>query len=172
MTYHSNVIHDKIQLIFAIFNFFQSVMQLNKFTDYALRILMYISRPKETPYTIAEIATDLHVSHNHLVKIVHFMGKQNWIHTTRGKGGGIRLNDATYQLGLGDIVRILQGDPPIVDCHSPPCVFRSNCGLINILDQAATAFYQHLNQYRFGDLNPPTTTALSQLHIPVLQLHR
>ncbi|HBG83989.1 MAG TPA: transcriptional regulator, partial [Acinetobacter radioresistens] len=26
-------------------------MQLNKFTDYALRSLMYISRPRNTPYT-------------------------------------------------------------------------------------------------------------------------
>ncbi len=42
-------------------------MQLNKFTDYALRLLMYISRPRDTPYTIAEIARDLHVSQNHLV---------------------------------------------------------------------------------------------------------
>lgn len=50
-------------------------MQLNKFTDYALRILMYISRPRDVPYTIAEIAQDLHVSQNHLVKIVHFMGE-------------------------------------------------------------------------------------------------
>ena len=65
-------------------------MQLNKFTDYALRILMYISRPRESAYTIAEIAADLQVSQNHLVKVVHFMGKQNWLITTRGKGGGLR----------------------------------------------------------------------------------
>ena len=74
-------------------------MQLNKFTDYALRILMYISQPKDAPYTIAEIARDLRVSQNHLVKIVHFMGKQDWIITTRGKGGGIRLNAETLNLG-------------------------------------------------------------------------
>ena len=67
-------------------------MQLNKFTDYALRILMYISQPRDTPYTIAEIARDLYVSQNHLMKIVHFMSKQDWIIATRGKGGGIRLN--------------------------------------------------------------------------------
>ena len=67
-------------------------MQLNKFTDYALRILMYISRPRDLPYTISEIAEDLQVSQNHLVKIVHFMGKQGWLITSRGKGGGIRLN--------------------------------------------------------------------------------
>ncbi|NDN16671.1 Rrf2 family transcriptional regulator, partial [Acinetobacter baumannii] len=41
-------------------------MQLNKFTDYALRILMYVARPSDAPYTIAEIAQDLYVSQNHL----------------------------------------------------------------------------------------------------------
>lgn len=63
-------------------------MQLNKFSDYALRVLMYVSRTRDVPYTIAEIAENLVVSENHLVKVVHFMAKQNWIMTTRGKRGG------------------------------------------------------------------------------------
>ena len=127
-------------------------MQLNKFTDYALRLLMYISRPRDTPYTIAEIARDLHVSQNHLVKIVHFMGKQDWIITTRGKGGGIRLNAETLNLNLGHIVRILQGNNQIVECNTPPCVLRSNCGLKGILDQALEQFYQSLDHYRLVDV--------------------
>ncbi|NNH37801.1 RrF2 family transcriptional regulator [Acinetobacter terrae] len=127
-------------------------MQLNKFTDYALRLLMYISRPRDTPYTIAEIARDLHVSQNHLVKIVHFMGKQDWIITTRGKGGGIRLNAETLNLNLGHIVRILQGNNQIVECNTPPCVLRSNCGLKSILDQALEQFYQSLDHYRLVDV--------------------
>ena len=122
-------------------------MQLNKFTDYALRILIYVSRPRDMPYTIAEIAQDLHVSQNHLVKIVHFMGKQNWILTTRGKGGGIRLNPQALQLKLGLIVRILQGENQIVECNTPPCVLRSHCSLKGILDQALEQFYQSLDQY-------------------------
>ncbi len=127
-------------------------MQLNKFTDYALRILMYISRPRDLPYTIAEIAQDLHVSQNHLVKIVHFMGKQDWIVTTRGKGGGIRLNPSSMQLTLGQIVRTLQSQNQIVECNSPPCVLRSSCGLKSILDQALDQFYQSLDQYRLQDV--------------------
>ena len=70
-------------------------MQLNKFTDYALRILMYVSQPKALPHTIAELAQALQVSENHLMKIVHFMAKQQWIITARGRGGGIRLNPET-----------------------------------------------------------------------------
>ena len=127
-------------------------MQLNKFTDYALRILMYISRPRESAYTIAEIATDLQVSQNHLVKVVHFMGKQNWLITTRGKGGGIRLHPDAVHLKGGEAVRTLQGENQIVECNNPPCVLRSQCGLKGILDQALEQFYQYLNQYTLGEV--------------------
>ncbi len=140
-------------------------MQLNKFTDYALRILMYVSRPSEMPYTIAEIAADLHVSQNHLVKIVHFMAKQEWIITTRGKGGGLRLNPKALDLTLGKIVRILQGDHQIVECNTPPCVLRSHCGLKGILDDALESFYQTLDQYTLADVlaAPPSNSSHSPI---------
>ncbi|WP_038346102.1 RrF2 family transcriptional regulator [Acinetobacter sp. A47] len=127
-------------------------MQLNKFTDYALRILMYVARPSDVPYTIADIAKDLHVSQNHLVKVVHFMGKQQWIVTIRGKGGGLHLNPEAKNLKLGEIVRTLQGSHQIVECNTPPCVLRSHCGLKGILDQALECFYQSLDQYTLGEV--------------------
>ncbi|WP_163121450.1 RrF2 family transcriptional regulator [Acinetobacter portensis] len=147
-------------------------MQLNKFTDYALRILMYIAQPRDMPYTIAEIAEDLHVSKNHLVKIVHFMGQHDWIITTRGKGGGIRLNPKALNSQLGEIVRILQGDHQIVECNTPPCVLRSKCGLKGILDQALEQFYVSLNQYTLNDvLNTSPQAKYSTLSaIPLIHL--
>ena len=147
-------------------------MQLNKFTDYALRILLYIAQPRDMPYTIAEIAEDLHVSKNHLVKIVHFMGQHNWIITTRGKGGGIRLNPQVLNSQLGEIVRILQGGHQIVECNTPPCVLRSKCGLKGILDQTLEQFYISLNQYTLNDvLNTSPQAKYSTLSaIPLIHL--
>lgn len=147
-------------------------MQLNKFTDYALRILMYISSPKDVPYTIAEIAQDLNVSQNHLVKIVHFMGKQDWLITTRGKGGGLRLNPAILEFRLGYIVRILQGDAQIVECNTPPCVLHPRCGLKGILDQAVEQFYQSLDQYTVADVlnTPPQQPTFVNSPIPNLNM--
>lgn len=147
-------------------------MQLNKFTDYALRILMYSARPRDLPYTIAEIATALKVSQNHLVKIVHFMAKQGWLITTRGKGGGIRLNQDILTVQLGHIVRVLQGDVEIVECNSPPCVLRPHCGLKGILDDAVEQFYQSLDQYTVADVlkTPHHTTKKVLSDIPNINL--
>ena len=137
-------------------------MQLNKFTDYALRILMYVAAPRDLPYTIAELADQLHVSENHAMKIVHFMAKQNWLITTRGKGGGIRLNPIALDAKVGQVLRILEGDQNIVECNTPPCVLRANCGLKGLLNQAVQQFYQSLDQYTLGDvlaLSTPSTTS-------------
>ncbi|WP_373684642.1 hypothetical protein [Ramlibacter montanisoli] len=35
------------------------------------------------------MATAFDVSENHLVKVVHFLGKQGWLANVRGKGGGL-----------------------------------------------------------------------------------
>jgi Rrf2 family transcriptional regulator, nitric oxide-sensitive transcriptional repressor len=146
-------------------------MQLNKFTDYALRILMYVAQPKVEPYTIAELSQQLQVSENHAMKIVHFMAKQDWLITTRGKGGGIRLNTKTLELKLGYIVRILQRENQIVECNKPPCILRSNCGLKGILNQALEQFYKHLDQYTLGGIlktsNPthPSPTLIDLINL-------
>ena len=68
-------------------------MQLTKYTDFGLRVLMYLTQSdgRSTPVTVPEIAERFEVSRNHLVKVVHFLSQQGWIATTRGKGGGLRL---------------------------------------------------------------------------------
>ncbi|KGT46851.1 hypothetical protein GW12_21550 [Acinetobacter sp. HR7] len=116
---------------------------------------MYIAQPKEVPYNIAELANELQVSENHAMKIVHFMAKQDWLITTRGRGGGIRLNPLTLKIPLGQIVRVLQQDSQVVECNTPPCVLRSNCGLKGILDNAVEQFYASLDQYSLSDVVTP-----------------
>lgn len=116
---------------------------------------MYIAQPKEMPYTIAELANELQVSENHAMKIVHFMAKQDWLITTRGRGGGIRMNPLTLKIQLGQVVRILQQDSQVVECNTPPCVLRKNCGLKGILDDAVEQFYASLDQYTLSEVVTP-----------------
>lgn len=116
---------------------------------------MYIAQPKEMPYTIAELANELQVSENHAMKIVHFMAKQDWLITTRGRGGGIRMNPLTLKIPLGQVVRILQQDSQVVECNTPPCVLRKNCGLKGILDNAVEQFYASLEQYTLSEVVIP-----------------
>ena len=84
-------------------------MKLNQFTDLGLRTLIYLTQPQRaSPFTISEMAQRLNISKNHLVKVVHFMARMNWVTTTRGKGGGVVLAKAPSEYRLGSVIRQLE----------------------------------------------------------------
>jgi Rrf2 family transcriptional regulator, nitric oxide-sensitive transcriptional repressor len=110
-------------------------MQLTRFADLGLRVLMYLTHERrELPVTNAEIASQFEVPHNHVIKVVHKLGKLGWVETTRGRGGGL---EPTHSL---------------VDCDTPPCVLRQRCSLKSALDQALAAFYASLNEHTLAEL--------------------
>jgi Rrf2 family nitric oxide-sensitive transcriptional repressor len=133
-------------------------MQLTRFTDYGLRVLMYLSGPaREHPVTVAEIAERFDISRHHLNKVVQFLAQQGWVLTTRGKGGGLALALPPERYPLGQVVRALEGEAPIVDCTEPPCALHRRCGLKPLLDHASAAFYRALDAHTLADtLTTPT----------------
>ena len=131
-------------------------MQLNRFTDLGIRVLMYLGSIEGPSVTIARLAEDLQVSKNHLVKVVHFMAQQQWLLTSRGKSGGIALAKRPEDYAIGDVVRVLEQNSVngerLINCQQPPCVLLPACGLPFILQQPLEQFYQFLNQYNLADV--------------------
>lgn len=135
-------------------------MQLNKFTDYGFRVLLYLTQAEPNQsHTIALMAKDLMISQNHLVKVVYHMAKKGWLHTTRGKGGGVTIATQALDLRVGDIIRELEANTSLVECDVPPCVLRNNCVLKFHLDSATQAFYTYLNQYTLKQMIRKKPTA-------------
>ncbi|MDE2430576.1 MAG: Rrf2 family transcriptional regulator [Burkholderiales bacterium] len=141
-------------------------MQLTHFTDLGLRVLIYLTYPdRDEPVTISEIAERFAVSRNHLVKVVHFLALQNWIVTTRGKGGGMALAQPVDTYRMGQIIRQLEGHTELIDCSKPACSLKGNCQLKAILDSAHRQFYEALDAYTLQDaVASPTREAVVQLH--------
>ncbi|QKH33605.1 Rrf2 family transcriptional regulator [Achromobacter pestifer] len=142
-------------------------MQLTRFTDFGLRVLMYLTqcRDRSAAVTIPEIADRFSVSRNHLVKVVHFMAQQGWVSTSRGKGGGLRLAQSADRYRLGDLIRQLEQQGPLIDCREPPCALDGACRLSGVLAQTLQSFYEALNGYTLADLvRDPTAAAIIKLH--------
>ncbi|PIF47036.1 Rrf2 family nitric oxide-sensitive transcriptional repressor [Chryseobacterium sp. 52] len=130
-------------------------MKLNHFTDYSLRVLIYVNKKgKTTSSSLDELSEELNILRNHLIKVVQFLSKEELVITKRGKNGGIIISDKAMQTGLGSLIHLLeQDDSPIINCHTKPCVFMPfNCQLKSFFNIAYQAFLDSMNQHHLSDL--------------------
>jgi Rrf2 family nitric oxide-sensitive transcriptional repressor len=130
-------------------------MRLTVYTDYALRMLMYLAAKPDGRATIAQIADAYGISKAHLTKVAHQLGLSGHVATTRGKGGGLSLARSAASIGLGEIVRQTEPDMALVPCFAPEnaaCPILSVCGLPGPLDEARAAFLAVLDRYTLADL--------------------
>ncbi|MDI1260692.1 Rrf2 family transcriptional regulator [Aquabacterium sp.] len=143
-------------------------MKLTAFTDYSLRVLMYLAAQPGRRATIAEIAASFGVSEHHLTKVVHFLGKKGWLATVRGKGGGLGLAQTPDAIRVGEVVRQTEGAAMPAECFGVEgghCCIARICRLRGVLGEAVEAFHAVLDRYTLADLtrNGP---ALAQVLFP------
>ncbi|HEX7891650.1 MAG TPA: Rrf2 family transcriptional regulator [Ramlibacter sp.] len=130
-------------------------MKLTAFTDYALRVLIYLAAQPGQRATIAQIATAFDVSEHHLVKVVHFLGKQGWLSNVRGKGGGLELGEQPQDIVVGRVVRATEGSAQVAECFGETggdCRIAPECRLRGVLAEAVAAFHAVLDRYTLSDL--------------------
>ncbi len=130
-------------------------MRLAEYTDYALRVLMYCAYHPERLVTISEIAESYGISRNHLMKIVHDLGRQGLLETTRGRGGGMRLLKPPAQIRIGAVVRATETDFRLVECFdaaSNSCTLSPTCRMKSLLDSALAAYFRELDGATLADL--------------------
>ncbi|KAF3999029.1 RrF2 family transcriptional regulator [Glaciimonas immobilis] len=133
-------------------------MQLTKFTDFGLRVLMYLAAmPAREIVTVGELAQRFDIPKNHLNKVVNRMVKQGWILATPGRNGGVRMARAPETLHLGDILNVMEGHTQLVDCSQPLCILKGNCYLKRVLDNGQREFYTNMNRYSLAELVQPAT---------------
>ncbi len=136
-------------------------MQLNRFTDYCLRVLMYLSYKEERGAsgqltTIAELAEGYQISANHLMKVVHHLAQKGYIETVRGKGGGMRLACVPSAINLATVIDDCEESRAIIECLSKDydgdCPLMPQCELQKVLRDAQRAFMAHLKKFSLHDL--------------------
>lgn len=130
-------------------------MQLTLYTDYSLRVLVYLGLKGEQLSTISEIAGHYGISRNHLVKVVHNLANHGFIRTSRGKGGGMRLARRPEAINIGDVVRHTEGSFNLVECFDiagSGCPITPICKLKGALHRATKSFMEVLDSYTLADV--------------------
>jgi Rrf2 family nitric oxide-sensitive transcriptional repressor len=132
-------------------------MQLTRFTDFSLRVLIHLGSQPDALATVAGIAAEHGMSRHHLTHVVHQLGLKGYIETTRGKGGGFRLARRPELIRVGDVVRDMETGFELAECFRPgvsACRLMPACALKPVLAEAGRAFLTSLDRYTLADLLP------------------
>jgi Rrf2 family nitric oxide-sensitive transcriptional repressor len=129
-------------------------LRLTQYTDYSLRVLIYLALHPDRRCSIREIAESYGISKNHLMKVVRQLAGAGFIDSVRGVGGGLRLDREPEQINLGEVIEEMEPDFGMVECLRPDnqCVITGPCRLPALLRQATTAFLEVMRQATLADL--------------------
>lgn len=131
-----------------------SPMQLDKFTDYALRILMTLAVRAPARVPTSEIATIFGLSEHHLSKVATQLVREGFAAAERGRNGGLTLAHPADQIRVGAVVRAMKRNDPVVECFGTDqsCLILPACGLRQPLAQAQEAFFVTLDGFTLADV--------------------
>jgi Rrf2 family transcriptional regulator, nitric oxide-sensitive transcriptional repressor len=130
-------------------------MHINRFSDLALRLLMYLgsrAEPMQATVTVRAAAAMFNVPYSHLVKVAHQLGQQGLLITSKGSGGGLRLARSAESIALGEVLRIAEPGDSVVDCTAQLCPLAGACLLKGALDSAYAAFLDKLDEYSLAEV--------------------
>ena len=138
-------------------------MELNRFTDYSLRTLIFAGLHPDRYLTVPEVAKAYGISENHLVKIIHKLGKLGFLETKRGRFGGFRLARDPGEIRLGDVVRATES-LALVEClgtNGGSCPIVQACVLKRVVVEAREAFLGTFDRYTLDDMLGPRRALLA-----------
>ena len=141
-------------------------MQLSKFTDYSLRVLIYTAAKQPDKVSITELAEAYNISRNHLVKVVNQLANLGYLATTRGRGGGILLGQPAGDIVVGDVIEAVEPGFDMAECFrldENHCRLTPVCRLRGIMNDAKTAFLRELSRYTLADIVQQPETILEAL---------
>ena len=129
-------------------------MQLTRFSDYALRVLMYTHGAGDRLVTIEEMATSYRISRAHLMKVVNLLTRSGYLTAVRGRSGGVKLARPADEIRLGQMLRETEPDFALVECFTSgnQCVITGCCRLPSVLDEAVEAFLAALDKYTLAGI--------------------
>ena len=83
-------------------------MQLNRSTDYAIQMLVYLAKAGKT-VSSSRLAAAIGVSHRYLLQISAKLRAAGFIRAAHGSSGGLALDKAPEEISLYDVILGMEG---------------------------------------------------------------
>jgi Rrf2 family protein len=144
-------------------------MRLTRFTDNALRCLLYLAEQPTRVATVNEIATTMGMSPDHLLKVIKRLVELDYVRTLRGRNGGVQLATDAATITVADVVRATEDNLELVPCFdeatASACPIAYRCGMAPALSEALGAFFEVLSRYSIAELSKQTVIRAEQAQL-------
>jgi len=130
-------------------------MNITTFSDYTLRVLIYLAIHEGEKFTADEIAKTYDISFHHVAKAAQWLARQGYVNSERGRAGGITLRHKLEDINIGKVVKATEAGSALVDCmraNGGTCCIKPSCGLKLALAEAQAAFYAALENFTLADI--------------------
>jgi len=132
-------------------------MNITTFSDYSLRILIFLAADIKSKATTKQIADTHEISFHHIAKAAQWLTREGYISSERGRAGGLSLKQNPEAINIGRLLMASEkfSGAPLVDCFRDTggsCMLRKNCGLKSALSKAQGSFYETLAGYTLADI--------------------
>lgn len=142
-------------------------MTLTKFSDYSLRLLIYLGLHRDRLVPVSEVSRAYQVSPHIMVKVVQLLVEQGLVASVRGRNGGLRLDKPPQEINVGRLVRRTEPSWNLVECFDPvanTCPIDGACGLKGALKRAQHAFLDVLDDHTLADFLPQAPVLIRLLN--------
>lgn len=132
-------------------------MNLTKFSDYSLRLLLYLALHEDRTVSIAEVSRAYGISPHILVKVAQLLAEEGLVVSVQGRRGGLRLNKPPSEINVGRLIRTTEPHLDLVECFDlarNTCPIEPACGLKGALKRAQRAFLSALDEHTLADFLP------------------
>jgi Rrf2 family protein len=135
-------------------------MKLSKEGEYAIRALIYLglaADAKKQLVQTSEVAEAGQIPLKFLERIFQNLKGARYLKSTRGKYGGYFLAKPTREIGLGEIIRLIDGPLAPLSCVSQSayrkctCPDEGHCGLRMIMLDVRNAITTILDRHTIAD---------------------
>lgn len=133
---------------------------LSKKAKYALKALLFLLKNEDRgTVLIAEISESERIPKKFLEQILLELKKQGILQSKRGKEGGYFLGKPAREIGIGQVVRIIDGPLAPIPCVSKmayrrcdECIDEKTCEIRNLFLQVRDATIEILDKTTLHDL--------------------
>jgi Rrf2 family nitric oxide-sensitive transcriptional repressor len=140
---------------------------LTKFSDYSLRLLLYLGLHSDRLVSVGEVSRAYRISPHIMVKSVQLLVREGLVASVRGRNGGLRLAKPPSEINVGRLLRLTEPGWDLVECFDlarNTCPIEPACGLKGVLTRAQGAFLGVLDRHTLADFMPRAPKLLQLLN--------